>query len=137
MKISYEIYFFVLIIVLIISCKGIEKENSDFILTDKVVLIAKNTLHADTLIFAKAGIVNYIHTGIGVKFSGVYRKSNGKISVRILDYENQYKEDVIKEVVAEFDIVRQNNHLFIKNIKKQSQLFDKVAISSNVRFASK
>ena len=103
-------------------------------LANQKILIAKDSLNADTLVLKRDKTLSYSHTGLGVKFSGTYKIQDNQIRIRIVDYKRQYGKNIGKEKVMEFYINRSDSNMTISRIIRNNRLFDKIRVSSTVDF---
>ncbi len=126
-------YPFLLFLILLVGCstnKSDEKTKTNKNdLLDNIFVIPKNGIHADTLVFKKNGILEYIHTGIGVNFNSKYEFANDRIIISIFDFKNQYQADSEKEMVFQFELKMDKSDGFVCRVVRENSLFDKVRLN--------
>ena len=130
--------YLIFISLLLSSCTNTNKQiviDQSKLINSKLI-ISNDALESDTLVFLNSNEIQYIHTGIGVNFSGEFYVDNQTIEIKILDFENQFKEDAKKKVVMKFAIIKEVAEFKLYKITKKNSLFDKIKMTSKIKVES-
>lgn len=126
--------FIFISLILFISCETGKRnkniENSQINMSNRILITSGNEAYPDTLKFEKNGILNYIHTGIGVHFSGKYEYSEDKVVISIFDFENQFDQNARKIITYQFELKIDKTKRFVSKINIENTIFDKVKVNT-------
>ena len=125
----------IFILVALVLCVGCNhKGGNSHLLVNSKIVISKGAIESDTIVIKGNGMLDYKHSGLGVKFSGVYIHEDNEIVIKVFDYVRQYDKSKGKKIVKEFTIQLDGSYLSIVKISKSNPMFDAVRLSSKLEF---